>query len=146
MAIGRQPALEGLDLPAAVARDKLGHITVDSKQRTSLPGVHAVGDVTGRVELTPMAIAAGVCLARSLGPSPTMLPVTPLPTYSPQGRRLADRLFGGMPDAEADYENVPSVVFSHPPMACVRGCTGQGGMGEREGNTAHCTLSPSGSC
>lgn len=61
---------------------------MDDYQNTSNPSIFALGDVTGRVELTPMAIAAG--------------------------RRLADRLFGNMPDAKADYDNVPTVVFSHP--------------------------------
>jgi glutathione reductase (NADPH) len=56
-------------------------------------GIYALGDVCGRVQLTPMAIAAG--------------------------RRLADRLFGGMPTAKADYEDVPTVVFSHPPIGTV---------------------------
>ncbi|KAJ8611934.1 hypothetical protein CTAYLR_004360 [Chrysophaeum taylorii] len=57
------------------------------------PGVYALGDVCGNVELTPMAIAAG--------------------------RRLADRLFGGMPLAKADYDNVPTVVFSHPTIGTI---------------------------
>lgn len=66
---------------------------VDAYQNTVAPGVHAVGDVCGNVELTPMAIAAG--------------------------RRLADRLYGGKTDAKADYESVPTVVFSDPPIgAC----------------------------
>lgn len=51
----------------------------------------AIGDVCGNIQLTPTAIAAG--------------------------RRLADRLFGGRPDAKADYTNVPTVVFSHPTIA-----------------------------
>ena len=58
-----------------------------------MAGVYALGDVCGRVQLTPMAIAAG--------------------------RRLADRLFGGIPNAKADYEDVPTVVFSHPPIGTV---------------------------
>jgi glutathione reductase (NADPH) len=69
------------------------YIAVDEYQRTTTKGVYAVGDVCGNVELTPTAIAAG--------------------------RRLADRLFGGMPEAKADYENVPTVVFSHPPIGPV---------------------------
>jgi glutathione reductase (NADPH) len=73
-----------------VHTDATGHIIVDEYQNTSIDGIFALGDVTGRVELTPMAIAAG--------------------------RRLADRVFGGIVDAKADYENVPSVVFSHPPI------------------------------
>eukprot|EP00903_Cladosiphon_okamuranus_P016046 g14816.t1 len=92
MAIGRSPNVESLGLPSAgVEQSATGHITVDEWQKTSAEGVCALGDVTGRIELTPMAIAAG--------------------------RRLSDRLFAGMKDARADYTNVPTVVFSHPPMA-----------------------------
>ncbi|CAM9116425.1 unnamed protein product [Ectocarpus sp. 12 AP-2014] len=92
MAIGRSPNVGSLGLSSAgVEQSEKGHITVDEWQNTSAEGVYALGDVTGRVELTPMAIAAG--------------------------RRLSDRLFAGMKDAKADYTNVPTVVFSHPPMA-----------------------------
>jgi glutathione reductase (NADPH) len=70
-----------------------GYIKVNEWQETSVPNIYALGDVIGKVELTPMAIAAG--------------------------RRLADRLFGGVHDAKADYENVPTVIFSHPPIATV---------------------------
>jgi glutathione reductase (NADPH) len=52
-----------------------------------------VGDVTGRAQLTPVAIAAG--------------------------RRLSDRLFGGQPDRYLDYDNIPTVVFGHPPIGTV---------------------------
>ena len=52
-----------------------------------------IGDITGRVPLTPVAIAAG--------------------------RRLADRLFGGMLDRKVDYSNIPSVVFAHPPVGTI---------------------------
>ena len=52
-----------------------------------------MGDVTGRFELTPVAIAAG--------------------------RRLADRLFGGQPEAKLDYVDIPTVIFSHPPIGSV---------------------------
>ena len=55
--------------------------------------MHAIGDVTARSELTPVAIAAG--------------------------RRLADRLFGGEPDRHLDYRLIPTVVFSHPPVGTV---------------------------
>ncbi|CAM9896773.1 unnamed protein product [Ectocarpus sp. 6 AP-2014] len=96
MAIGKKtresPNVGSLGLPSAgVEQSERGHITVDEWQNTSAEGVYALGDVTGRVELTPMAIAAG--------------------------RKLSDRLFAGMKDAKADYTNVPTVVFSHPPMA-----------------------------
>ena len=65
-----------------------GHVVVDEFQNTSVSNIYALGDVCGILDLTPMAIAAG--------------------------RRLADRLFNNMPQAKADYDNVPSVVFAHP--------------------------------
>ncbi len=93
-AIGRHPNTAGLDLhKAGVATDDAGYISTDEFQDTNVDGIHAVGDVTGRIALTPVAIAAG--------------------------RRLADRLFGGIAQARLDYENVPSVVFSHPPIGTV---------------------------
>jgi glutathione reductase (NADPH) len=93
-AAGRLPETASLDLPAAgVALDPQGFVAVDDFQNTNVPGVYAIGDVTGRVPLTPVAIAAG--------------------------RRLADRLFGGQPDRRLVYENVASVIFSHPPMGTV---------------------------
>lgn len=93
-ATGRVPLVEALNLSGAgIATGRDGYISVDEYQNTSVPGVYALGDVCGKVELTPMAIAAG--------------------------RRLADRLFGGMENAKADYENVPTVVFSHPTIATV---------------------------
>jgi glutathione reductase (NADPH) len=76
-----------------VALGGRGEIEVDPQQNTNVPGVYAVGDVTGKRQLTPVAIAAG--------------------------RHLADRLFGGKPEAKLDYENVPSVVFSHPPVGTI---------------------------
>lgn len=93
-AVGRSPNSDGLQLElAGVETDDYGNITTDRYQNTNVEGIHAVGDVTGRQALTPVAIAAG--------------------------RRLADRLFGGQPDAALDYENIPSVVFSHPPIGTV---------------------------
>jgi len=93
-AIGRLPNTDGLSVEATgleLAAD--GTIAVDEWQDTSVEGVHALGDVTGGVELTPVAIAAG--------------------------RRLSDRLFGGMPDRKLDYSNIPTVVFTHPPIGTV---------------------------
>jgi len=94
-AIGRHPLVEALNLSSAnvaLTSDSdsgsTGYIQVDDYQNTTQPGVYALGDVCGKIELTPMAIAAG--------------------------RRLADRLFGNQPNAKADYTNVPTVVFSHP--------------------------------
>jgi glutathione reductase (NADPH) len=94
-AIGREPLTSGMGLDAAgVGLDAEGHVLVDEFQNTSVPGIYALGDVIGGDRmLTPVAIAAG--------------------------RRLADRLFGGEPDARLDYEDVPSVVFSHPPIGTV---------------------------
>ncbi len=93
-AIGRTPHTAGLGLATAgVAIGARGEITTDLRQDTSAPGIHAIGDVTGRAELTPVAIAAG--------------------------RRLADRLFGGEHDRQLDYRLIPTVVFSHPPIGTV---------------------------
>ena len=93
-AIGRAPHTAGLRPEAAgVMLDERGCVRVDKYQDTNVPGIHAVGDVTGQVELTPVAVAAG--------------------------RRLAERLFNDRPDAHLDYGNIPSVVFSHPPIGTV---------------------------
>lgn len=93
-ATGRLPATRGLGLERAGVRlDGEGHVLVDEWQNSSVPGIYAVGDVTGRWPLTPVAIAAG--------------------------RKLSDRLFGGVADAKLDYEQIPSVVFSHPPIGTV---------------------------
>ncbi len=93
-AIGRSPNSAALDLPGAgVATGPRGHVVVDAWQNASVGGIYAVGDVTGKAQLTPVAIAAG--------------------------RRLADRLFGGLPDRRLSYENIPSVIFSHPPVGTV---------------------------
>jgi len=93
-AIGRVPAIAGLGLErAGVELDAYGFIVTDKYQVTSGEGIYAVGDVTGRTQLTPVAIAAG--------------------------RRLSDRLFGGQPERYLDYENIPTVVFGHPPIGTV---------------------------
>lgn len=93
-ATGRAPNTRGLGLEqAGVKLGEKGAIEVDAFQNTSVPSILAVGDVTGRVTLTPVAIAAA--------------------------RRLMDRLYGGQPEARLDYENVPSVVFAHPPFGTV---------------------------
>ncbi|HEX4152869.1 MAG TPA: glutathione-disulfide reductase [Steroidobacteraceae bacterium] len=93
-AVGRSGNVAGLDLSAiGIESTADGFIVTDAFQNTSLAGVYAVGDVTGRPALTPVAIAAG--------------------------RRLSDRLFGGKPDRRLDYELIPSVVFTHPPIGSV---------------------------
>ncbi|HZO21466.1 MAG TPA: glutathione-disulfide reductase [Steroidobacteraceae bacterium] len=93
-AIGRVPEVEELGLERAeVALDDYGFIVTDKFQVTTSPGVYAVGDVTGRKQLTPVAIAAG--------------------------RRLADRLFGGQPERYLDYDYIPTVVFGQSPVGTV---------------------------
>ena len=90
-AIGRAPLTADLGLEAAgVETDDRGFIPTDRYQATNVPNIFSIGDVTGRAALTPVAIAAG--------------------------RRLADRVFGDMEDRYLDYANIPSVVFSHPPI------------------------------
>jgi glutathione reductase (NADPH) len=93
-AIGRSPNTEALDAEkAGVEVDESGFIPTDKLQQTNVDTVFALGDVTGRAALTPVAIAAG--------------------------RRLADRLYGGMEGRHLDYETIPTVIFSHPTIATV---------------------------
>ena len=93
-AIGREPNTNGLALEEiGVGLDDRGFIVTDEWQKTSIDHIFAVGDVTGRAALTPVAIAAA--------------------------RRLADRLYGGMADRKLDYDLIPSVVFSHPTIGTV---------------------------
>jgi glutathione reductase (NADPH) len=93
-AIGRVPNVESLRLETAgVAVYPDNAIVTDAFENTSVEGVYALGDVNGKLQLTPVAIAAG--------------------------RQLAERLFNRKPDAHLDYANVPSVVFSHPPVGSV---------------------------
>ncbi|MEM8817366.1 MAG: glutathione-disulfide reductase [Pseudomonadota bacterium] len=93
-AVGRAPNTEELGLErAGVQLDGYGHIPVDTYQTTNVSNIFALGDVTGAVALTPVAIAAG--------------------------RRLADRLYGGMQGRHLDYNTIPTVIFSHPPMGTV---------------------------
>jgi glutathione reductase (NADPH) len=93
-AIGRSADAAGLDLRAAgVAVDAAGFVATDEFQNTQVAGVYAIGDVTGRAALTPVAIAAG--------------------------RRLSERLFGGKRDRHLSYELIPTVVFTHPPIGTV---------------------------
>ena len=105
LATGRAPNSGGFGLDAVgVALDAKGHVIVDAWQDTSVPGIHAVGDVTARPALTPVAIAAA--------------------------RRLMDRVFGGRAEARLDYADIPSVVFSHPPL-------GKVGLTEAEARALH---------
>jgi len=96
MAVGREPLVEPLGLDnVGVEQTEGGYIAVDEYSATTADGIYAVGDVCGNIELTPMAIASG--------------------------RRLADRLFAGpaFANAKVSYENVPTVIFSHPPIGTV---------------------------
>ena len=95
VAVGRTPSTARLGLEAVgVKTTATGHIKVDPFEATSNPSILAIGDATTTGhELTPVAIAAG--------------------------RRLADRLFGNEPRARLEYDKVPTVVFSHPPIGCV---------------------------
>ncbi len=93
-AVGRSAAVDDLGLQhLRIVRDSLGFVRTDAWQETNVSGVYAIGDVAGRAQLTPVAIAAG--------------------------RRLADRVFGGQSDRRLDYENIPTVIFSHPPIGSV---------------------------
>ncbi|MFM2043611.1 MAG: hypothetical protein RLY86_2187 [Pseudomonadota bacterium] len=93
-AIGRTPNARNLGLEAAgVAVDDRGAIIVNERYETSVPHIHALGDVTNRVNLTPVALA--------------------------EGHVLADRLYGGRPEREVNYTNIPTAVFTIPPVATV---------------------------
>lgn len=91
-AVGRRPNTDSLNLAATgveVSGD--GVIPVDGFDKTNVPGIYAIGDVTGKMPLTPIAVTAG--------------------------RKLAVRLFNNQADNRMDYDNIPSVVFAHPPIA-----------------------------
>lgn len=104
-ATGRSPNSAVLGLEAiGVAVDAKGYVVVDEAQTTAVSHVHAVGDVIARPALTPVAIAAA--------------------------RRLMDRLFGGDAQARLDYDNIATVVFSHPPLGMV-------GLNEEQARERH---------
>ncbi|MEN2747854.1 glutathione-disulfide reductase [Sphingomonas sp. T9W2] len=92
-ATGRVPNTEGLGLESAgVELDDKGAVKVNDQAQSTCPSIYAVGDVTNRVQLTPVAIR--------------------------EGQAFADRTYGGK-DVTVDYDCIPSAVFSHPPMAGV---------------------------
>jgi glutathione reductase (NADPH) len=104
-AVGRAPNTQDLALDKAGVETRAnGLVPTDGYQNTNVPGVYAIGDITGRAPLTPVAIAAG--------------------------RRLAERLFDDRPESRVDYKNIPSVVFSHPPVGTV-------GLTERHAREQH---------
>ncbi|KAH8685565.1 hypothetical protein BGZ60DRAFT_364353 [Tricladium varicosporioides] len=95
-AIGRSPEVDDLGLDkAGVKQNEKGQIITDEYQNTNVESIFSLGDVVGKVELTPVAIAAG--------------------------RKLSDRLFG--PEkfraSKLDYNLIPSVVFSHPEVGSI---------------------------
>lgn len=93
-AIGRTPNTASLNLEAAgVTVTERGIVPTDKYQNTNVPHIYALGDITGRAQLTPVAVAAG--------------------------RRLALRLYGGDETAHLNYDLIPTVVFSHPTIGTV---------------------------
>ena len=93
-AIGREPNTQTLNLGVAgVETNPRGFLQTDTFQNTNVANIYAIGDITPTPALTPVAIAAG--------------------------RRLADRLFGGMANRHLDYSDIPTVIFSHPPIGTV---------------------------
>jgi len=92
-ATGRAPNTAGLNLSAAgVDLDSSGGVRVDDRYRTTAPHIRAIGDVIGGLQLTPVAIAEGMCIAYNL--------------------------FGGE-DREVDYEEIPTAVFCQPNIGTV---------------------------
>jgi glutathione reductase (NADPH) len=93
-AIGREPAIDNINLESTgVKLNDKGFIDTDKYQNTNVNGIYAVGDNTGRAQLTPVAVAAG--------------------------RRLCERLFNNKPDEHLDYTGIATVVFSHPVIGTV---------------------------
>jgi glutathione reductase (NADPH) len=93
-AVGRKPLTDNIGLEnTGVIVDENGFIPVDKYQATNIPNIFALGDIINKVPLTPVAIAAG--------------------------RRLADRLYNNMEGRHLNYDNVPTVLFSHPPAATI---------------------------
>jgi glutathione reductase (NADPH) len=99
VAVGRQPNTDGLGCEeVGIELGEHGAVKVDDDNRTSVQSIFAVGDVTNRVQLTPVAIR--------------------------EGQAFADSFFGGTP-TQVDYGCIPSAVFSHPPIAGVGMTEGQ---------------------
>ncbi|WOH36527.1 glutathione-disulfide reductase [Thalassotalea fonticola] len=93
-AIGREPATDNININATgLELNSRGFIDTDKYQNTSVDNIYAVGDNTGRAQLTPVAVAAG--------------------------RRLSERLFNGKTDEHLDYNLIPTVVFSHPTIGTI---------------------------
>eukprot|EP00347_Sterkiella_histriomuscorum_P010522 403375964 len=93
VAIGRPQLLQGLNLEAAGVEIEKGAVKVDENHFTNVPGIYAIGDVTKHIQLTPVAIKAG--------------------------RILSEYLFNERKDLRMNYDNIPTVIFSHPPIGYV---------------------------
>ena len=93
-ATGRKPNTSKLNCEAVnIKLDEQGYVITDDYQNTNIKNIYALGDVSDRIQLTPVAIASG--------------------------RKLAHRLFNGETEARLDYDLVPTVVFTHPPVASI---------------------------
>lgn len=94
-AIGRRPNTDNINLEVTgVETNSIGKIKVDKYQNTNVEGIYSVGDIIeNSIDLTPVAIAAG--------------------------RRLSERLFNNKPNEHLDYDLVPTVIFTHPPIGTI---------------------------
>ena len=91
--MGRPPLFEPLKLENAGIVVEKNAIKVDEYQNTNVPGIYAIGDVTNQMGLTPVAIR--------------------------QGRLVSERIFNNQPNLKMCYDNIATVIFSHPPIGCV---------------------------
>lgn len=91
--MGRPPNVDGLGIENTNIQLKNNFVAVNEYQETSVPGVYAIGDVTGCAALTPVAIRSG--------------------------RMLSERLFNGKTGLKMRYQNIPTIIFSHPPIGTV---------------------------
>ena len=93
-AVGRAANISGFGLEkTGVELTERGNIYSDEFENTSVPGIYALGDVTGKLDLTPVAVKAG--------------------------RQLSERLFNNKVDAKLDYTDAATVVFSHPAIGAI---------------------------
>lgn len=108
-AVGRRPNTDKLNLQeAGVKLLPSGVVPTDAFQNCNVQGIYALGDITGCSPLTPVAVAAG--------------------------RHLADRLFGGREQARLNYDDIPTVIFSHPPAGSI-------GLTESDARERHARVS-----
>jgi glutathione reductase (NADPH) len=113
-AVGRAPEIEDLHLGIpGVKLSHRGHVVVDEYHNTSVEGIYALGDVTGQAELTPGEIPS-YCLISAVANVPVTVAIA-------AGRQLGSGLFGPpeLKSAKLSYENIPTVVFSHPEVGSI---------------------------